>query len=85
MIIRKKIWEYKNEKYLTVADLALCLTSCTEQTETRCVYLSCWDGALQYTVSEAVETIYKNTTYTTVYEPKTYATTTYKKCKYCGK
>ena len=76
------------KKYLTVAALALCLTACVEQTETRCVYPNCWDGALQYTVSEPVETIYKNTTYTTyttVYEPKTYATTTYTKCKYCGK
>ena len=72
------------KKYLAVAALTLCLTACAEQTETNCVYPSCWNG-YQYTVSEPVETIYKNTNYTTVYEPKTYATTTYTKCKYCGK
>ncbi len=73
------------KKCMAVVALALTLCACADQIETKCVYPSCWDGALQYTVSEPVETIYKNTTYTTVYEPKTYATTTYTKCKYCGK
>lgn len=35
-----------------------------------------------YTVSEPVEVIYKNVTYTTVYEPKTYSNTTYVKKPY---
>ena len=35
-----------------------------------------------YTVSEPVEVIYKNTTYRTVYEPKTYSTTDYVKKPY---
>ena len=38
-----------------------------------------------YTVSEPVEVIYKNTTYRTVYEPKTTATTAFVKKPYtCG-
>ena len=69
------------KKYLTLIALTLVLGACAEQTETRCVYPNCWNGALHYTVSEPVETIYRNTTYTTVYEPKTYATTTYTRCK----
>jgi len=35
-----------------------------------------------YTVSEPVEVIYKNTTYRTVYEPKTFSTTTFVKKPY---
>lgn len=38
--------------------------------------------ARAYTVSEPVEIIYKNTTYNTVYEPKTYTTTTFVKRPY---
>ena len=42
-------------------------------------------GAHSYTVSEPVEVVYKNVTYTTVYEPKTYSNTTYVKKPYtCG-
>lgn len=73
------------KKYLALVALTLCLTACVQHKDYRCVYPNCYDGALQYTVSEPVETIYKNTTYTTVYVPETYATTTYTKCKYCGK
>lgn len=72
------------KKYFAVVALALCLTACVQHKDYKCVYPSCYNGALQYTVSEPVETIYKNTTYTTVYEPVTYKTTTYTKCKYCG-
>ena len=72
------------KKYLTVVAVALTLCACAEQTEPGCVYPSCYNGALQYTVSEPVETIYRNTTYTTVFEPKTYTTTTYTRCKYCN-
>lgn len=68
------------KKIIALVALALTLGACAE-TETRCVYPNCWNGALQYTVSEPVETIYRNTTYTTVYEPKTYATTTYTRCR----
>ena len=39
-------------------------------------------GAQKYTVSEPVEVVYKNVTYTTVYEPKTYSETTYVKKPY---
>lgn len=35
-----------------------------------------------YTVSEPVEVIYRNTTYRTVYEPKTYSSTAYVKKPY---
>ncbi len=35
-----------------------------------------------YTVSEPVEVIYKNTTYKTIYEPKTYSSTAYVKKPY---
>lgn len=38
-----------------------------------------------YTVSEPVEVVYKNTTYRTVYEPKTFSSTAYVKRPYtCG-
>ena len=39
-------------------------------------------GPRSYTVSEPVEVLYKNVTYTTVYEPKTYSETTYVKKPY---
>lgn len=39
-------------------------------------------GSHSYTVSEPVEVVYKNVTYTTVYEPKTYSNTTYVKKPY---
>lgn len=39
-------------------------------------------GPHSYTVSEPVEVVYKNVTYTTVYEPKTYSDTTYVKKPY---
>ena len=38
--------------------------------------------AKTYTVSEPVEILYKNTTYKTVYEPKTYSTVSYAKKPY---
>lgn len=37
-----------------------------------------------YTVREPVEVIYKNTTYTTVYEPKTYSSVSYSRQPYTG-
>ena len=39
-------------------------------------------GAHSYTVEEPVEVLYKNVTYTTVYEPKTYSETSYVKKPY---
>ena len=39
-------------------------------------------GPRSYTVTEPVEVVYKNVTYTTVYEPKTYSDTTYVKKPY---
>ena len=39
-------------------------------------------GSHSYTVSEPVEVVYKNITYTTVYEPKTYSNPTYVKKPY---
>ncbi len=41
----------------------------------------CCQGS-SYTVSEPVEVIYKNVTYKTVYEPKTFSTTTFVKKPY---
>ena len=42
-------------------------------------------GSHSYTVSEPVEVVYKNVTYTTVYEPKTFSSTSYVKKPYsCG-
>lgn len=68
------------KKILAVVAVGLALSACVEHQADRCVYPNCY-GSYQYTVSEPVETIYKNTTYTTVYEPKTYATTTYTRCR----
>ena len=39
-------------------------------------------GTQSYTVTEPVEVVYKNVTYTTVYEPKTFSNTTYEKKPY---
>ncbi len=39
-------------------------------------------GPHSYTVTEPVEVVYKNVTYTTVYEPKTYSNTTFVKKPY---
>ena len=39
-------------------------------------------GPRSYTVTEPVEVLYKNVTYTTVYEPKTYSETSYVKKPY---
>lgn len=39
-------------------------------------------GPHSYTVEEPVEVLYKNVTYTTVYEPKTYSETSYVKKPY---
>lgn len=39
-------------------------------------------GSHSYTVSEPVEVVYKNVTYTTVYEPKTYSSTSFVKKPY---
>ncbi len=39
-------------------------------------------GPRSYTVEEPVEILYKNVTYTTVYEPKTYSETSYVKKPY---
>ena len=68
------------KKLLSVIAIGLVLSACAETQTTECAYTNCY-GAYQYTVSEPVETIYRNTTYTTVYEPKTYATTTYTRCR----
>ena len=43
---------------------------------------ACNSCTKSYTVSEPVEVVYKNVTYTTVYEPKTYSNTTYVKKPY---
>ena len=43
---------------------------------------NCNTCSTSYTVSTPVEVIYKNTTYTTVYEPKTYTSTSYSRKPY---
>ena len=43
---------------------------------------SCNTCSTSYTVKKPVEVIYKNVTYTTVYEPKTYERTSYERKPY---
>lgn len=43
---------------------------------------NCNTCSTSYTVSKPVEVIYKDTTYTTVYEPKTYSSTSYSRKPY---
>lgn len=43
---------------------------------------NCNTCSTSYTVSTPVEVIYKDTTYTTVYEPKTYISTSYSRKPY---
>jgi hypothetical protein len=45
-------------------------------------YNNCNTCSTSYTVKKPVEVIYKNVTYTTVYEPKTYEKTTYERKPY---
>ena len=52
--------------------------------ETSCAYTTnnCNTCSSSYTIRKPVEVIYKNVTYTTVYEPKTYEKTTYERKPY---
>ena len=52
--------------------------------ETSGVYTTnnCNTCSSSYTIRKPVEVIYKNVTYTTVYEPKTYEKTTYERKPY---
>lgn len=61
--------------------LTLLISACT--TDNMCSSPKC---SSSYTVKEPVEVIYQNTTYTTVYEPKTYKSTRYERVPYrCAK
>lgn len=61
--------------------LIFSLTACTHyenrnvQQTNNCITPTCQGNS--YTVRQPIEVIYKDTTYTTVYEPKTYMTTKY--------
>jgi len=63
-------------KKLSILAAIFCLSACVSQPCNNCVAPS------THTVSEPVEVIYRQTTYQTVYEPKTYSTTRYVKKPY---
>lgn len=68
------------KKLLLGIFLILVLTACAQNRYTyrdQCDRQACYSklAASQYTVRKPVEIIYEDTTYTTVYEPKTYVET----------
>lgn len=83
------------KKLLLGIFLVLLLTACAQNRyayEGQCDRRSCYSEptSYQYTVRKPVEIIYEDTTYTTVYEPKTYISTKriskpYSNCRINGK
>lgn len=68
------------KKLLSIFSLVLALTACSSMCD------NCYYGQEQsYTVSQPVEVIYRNTTYRTVYEPKTYKEVTLERRPYKAK
>lgn len=68
------------KKLLSIFSLVLALTACSSMCD------NCYYGREQsYTVSQPVEVIYRNTTYRTVYEPKTYKEVTLERRPYKAK
>lgn len=68
------------KKLLSIFSLVLALTACSSMCD------NCYYGREQsYTVSQPVEVIYRNTTYRTVYEPKTYKEVTLERRTYKSK
>lgn len=64
--------------------LPILLTACNH-TPNYCNSYNCkMSRGESYTISKPVEVIYKNTTYTTVYEPKTYEEVSYERKPYKG-
>lgn len=66
-------------KKIFILLLVLLVTACATDKE-RCY--NCGYREEAYTVSEPTEIIYKNTTYKTVYEPKTYKEISYERRPY---
>ena len=64
------------KKLLSVLGVIGLLAGCATQSSNNC------SVPTTHTVSQPVEVIYRQTTYQTVYEPKTYATTRYVKKPY---
>lgn len=68
------------KKLLALFSLVLLLSACSTTCD------NCYYGREEaYTVSQPVEVIYRNTTYRTVYEPKTYREVTLERRPYKGK
>lgn len=68
------------KKILSVIVVLLMLVGCSSMCD------NCYYGQEQsYTVSQPVEVIYRNTTYRTVYEPKTYKEVTLERRPYKAK
>ena len=68
------------KKLLSIFSLVLALTACSSMCD------NCYYGREQsYTVSQPVAVIYRNTTYRTVYEPKTYKEVTLERRPYKAK
>lgn len=66
------------DKFLALFSVVLVLSACANTTNENTYY-----GREQsYTVSQPVEIIYRNTTYRTVYEPKTYKEVTLERRPY---
>ena len=64
------------KKLLSVLGVIGLLAGCATQSCNNCSVLT------THTVSQPVEVIYRQTTYQTVYEPKTYEKTTYERKPY---
>ena len=56
------------------------MLGCTSNENTRC--LNCANRIETFTVSEPTEIIYRNTTYKTIYEPRTYKEISYERRPY---
>ena len=68
------------KKLFLIIFMGILLTACSSD----CFSDNC--STKKYTVRQPVEVIYQNTTYETVYEPKTYKRTTYERVPYnCAK
>lgn len=67
------------KKFLFITTVVATLSACSTTTETQPVYNYTNNNccSTSYTVSKPVEVVYQKTTYTTVYEPKTYSKTYY--------
>lgn len=67
-------------KKLILVLIVIFLLGCTNTNPNNCY--NCSSREESYTVSEPTEIIYRNTTYRTVYEPKTYREVSYERRPY---